>query len=238
MRRARSPAPHGGTLFLDEIGDLPLALQAKILRALEEKCFERVGGTQSLHVDVRVVAATNRNLKVRVAAREFREDLYFRLSVFPIAIPPLRERSDDVSILARHFIEKFCRDQNKKPLLLSPGALDELIAYAWPGNVRELQNCIERAVILCDGDTIHPRHLNLSFRQPQAGPQAPDDPWNQIDLAGTLIDALRRVTGEVERRKVEHALKEAGGNKQRAASALQVSYKTLIQKQKDYGIGD
>ena len=229
---------HRGTLFLDEIGDLPLALQAKILRALEEKCFERVGGTQSLHVDVRVVAATNRNLKVRVAAREFREDLYFRLSVFPIAIPPLRERSDDVSILARHFIEKFCREQNKKPLLLSPGALDELLAYAWPGNVRELQNSIERAVILCDGDTIHPRHLNLSFRQPQNAPEAPHDPWNQIDLGGTLIDALRRVTVEVERRKVEQALKEAGGNKQRAASALQVSYKTLIQKQKDYGIAE
>ena len=229
---------HRGTLFLDEIGDLPLALQAKILRALEEKCFERVGGTSSLHVDVRVVAATNRNLKVRVAAREFREDLYFRLSVFPIAIPPLRERSDDVSILARHFIEKFCRDQNKKPLLLSPDALDELLAYAWPGNVRELQNSIERAVILCDGDTIHPRHLNLSFRQPQTAPEAPDDPWGEIDLGGTLLDALRRVTAEVERRKVEQALKAAGGNKQRAASALQVSYKTLIQKQKDYGIGD
>src|SRR5512147_1829023 len=109
---------HRGTLFLDEIGDLPLTLQAKILRALEEKQFERVGGTQSLHVDVRVVAATNRNLKQRVAERQFREDLYFRLSVFPIVIPPLRERTDDVLILARHFVEKFCRDLNKKPLTL------------------------------------------------------------------------------------------------------------------------
>jgi DNA-binding NtrC family response regulator len=229
---------HRGTLFLDEIGDLPLALQAKILRALEEKCFERVGGTQSLHVDVRVVAATNRNLKARVAARQFREDLYFRLSVFPIAIPPLRERGDDVAILARHFIERFCRDLNKKALILAPAALDELQAYGWPGNVRELQNCIERAVILCDGDTIHPRHLNLSFREAPAAPAAPESPWDRIDLGGTLMDALRRVTTEVERRKVERALKEAAGNKQRAASALQVSYKTLIQKQKDYGLAD
>ena len=113
-------------MFLDEIGDLPLALQAKILRALEEKRFERVGGTQSLHVDVRVVAATNRNLKQRVAERQFREDLYFRLSVFPIQIPPLRERSDDVVILARHFVDRFCRDMNKKTLAVAPAALDEL----------------------------------------------------------------------------------------------------------------
>ena len=155
---------HRGTLFLDEIGELPLALQAKILRALEEKRFERVGGTASLHVDTRVVAATNRNLKAAVAAHQFREDLYFRLSVFPITIPPLRERTADVPILARHFIEKFCRDLNKPALRLSPGALDELCAYAWPGNVRELQNCMERAVILCDGAEIQPRHLNLSFR--------------------------------------------------------------------------
>src|ERR671937_282447 len=164
---------HRGTLFLDEIGDLPLALQAKILRALEEKKFERVGGTLPLQVDVRVVAATNRNLKAAVAARQYREDLYFRLSVFPITIPPLRERTEDVATLARYFIERFCRDVNKKPLTLSPAAEQELRAYAWPGNVRELQNCIERAVILTEGDTIHARHLSLSFRQ--GAPPAPAD---------------------------------------------------------------
>src|SRR5919109_1010773 len=180
---------HRGTLFLDEIGDLPLGLQAKILRALEERRFERVGGTQSLHVDVRVVAATNRHLKQAVAARQFREDLYFRLSVFPIAIPPLRERADDITILATHFVEKFCRDMNKKPLSLSLAALDELRAYAWPGNVRELQNCIERAVILCEGDSIQPRHLNLSFRAGAiASAPQPTSPWDQIDLSGTLSD--------------------------------------------------
>ena len=160
---------HRGTLFLDEIGELPLALQAKILRALEEKSFERVGGTQSLHVDVRVVAATNRNLKARVAERQFRDDLYFRLSVFPVQIPPLRDRPGDVAILARFFVDKFCRDVNKPALMLSPAALEELEDYWWPGNVRELQNCIERAVILAEGDTIQPRHLNMSARQAGAG---------------------------------------------------------------------
>ena len=236
-KAGRFELAHRGTLFLDEIGDLPLALQAKILRALEEKRFERVGGTQSLHVDVRVVAATNRNLKQRVAERQFREDLFFRLSVFPIQIPPLRERSQDVVILARHFVDRFCRDLNKRPLTLSTAALDELNTYSWPGNVRELQNCIERAVILCDGDTIQPRHLNLSFRQPvSAAPLS--SPWEEIDLSGTMTDALRRVTTEVERRKLERALSEAAGNKQRAAEALQISYKTMLQKLKEYGIAD
>ncbi len=227
---------HRGTLFLDEIGELPLALQAKILRALEEKSFERVGGTQSLTVDVRVVAATNRNLKQRVADRQFREDLYFRLSVFPIQIPPLRERAEDVIILARNFVDKFCREVNKAPLTLSDAALEELRTYPWPGNVRELQNCIERAVILCEGDTIHPRHLNLSFRQPAA--PAPLSPWEQIDLSGSMNEALRRVAAEVERRKVEQALRDAGGNKQRAAEQLQLTYKMLVSKQKEFGIPD
>ena len=227
---------HRGTLFLDEIGELPLSLQPKILRALQEKRFERVGGIQSLLVDVRVVAATNRNLKARVAERQFREDLYFRLSVFPIEIPPLRDRGDDVLMLARQFVDRFCRDLNKPPLTLAPAALDELCAYPWPGNVRELQNCIERAVILCDGDTIHPRHLNLTFRAASAAPP-PDSPWDQIDLSGTLADAVRRVSMEVERRKVERALSE-GGSKQRAADLLQVSFKMLLQKMKDHGIAD
>ncbi len=228
---------HRGTLFLDEIGELPLALQAKILRALEEKRFERVGGTQSLHGDVRVVAATNRNLKQRVAERQFREDLYFRLSVFPIQIPPLRERTHDVVILARFFVERFCRDMNKNALTLSAAALDELQAYPWPGNVRELQNCIERAVILSEGDTIHTRHLNLSFRPPVAAAPALS-PWEQIDLGGTMAEAVRRVTGEVERRKLDQALRDAAGNKLRAADSLQLTYKTLLQKMKEHGIAE
>jgi DNA-binding NtrC family response regulator len=231
---------HRGTLFLDEIGDLPLLLQAKILRVLEEKRFERVGGTQSLQVDVRVVAATNRNLKAAVAARQYREDLFFRLSVFPIVIPPLRDRPADISTLARYFIDRFCRDLNKKSLVLAPAAEDELRLYAWPGNVRELQNCIERACILTEGDTIHPRHLNLSFRAPTASAVQPVDddggPWSKIDLTGTLAEASRRVLAEVERRKIEQALHEAAGNRGRAAEILQVSYKTLIAKLKEYGL--
>ena len=225
---------HRGTLFLDEIGDLPLALQAKILRALEEKQFERIGGTQSLHVDVRVVAATNRQLKTRVAERLFREDLYFRLSVFPIQIPPLRERGDDVLILARHFVDKFCRDLNKT-VTLSQGAYDELRAYPWPGNVRELQNCIERAVILCDGDTVHARHLNLSLRPPSAPAISP---WEQIDLSGTLAEAITRIGAEVERRKIEQAIRDAGGNRQLAADMLRINYKSLLAKLKELGITD
>ena len=225
---------HRGTLFLDEIGELPLSLQPKILRALEEKQFERVGGTLPLKVDVRVVAATNRHLKAAVAARQYREDLFFRLSVFPIVIPPLRERARDIITLARYFIDRFCRELNKLPLGLSPSAEQELLAYPWPGNVRELQNCIERAAILTEGDTIHPRHLNLSFRAPAVEEDV--SPWSQIDLSGTMAEASRRVIGEVERRKIEQALKESAGNRNRAAEMLQISYKMLVSKLKDYGL--
>jgi DNA-binding NtrC family response regulator len=226
---------HRGTLFLDEIGDLPLSLQAKILRALEEKRFERLGGTVSLQVDVRVVAATNRHLKAAVAARQFREDLYFRLSVFPITIPPLRERPDDILMLSKHFIERFSRDLKKKPLTLAQSAIQELQTYGWPGNVRELQNCIERAVILTEGDTIHARHLNLSFRD--AVPVvAGDDQWAAIDLSGTLAEASRRVLTEVERRKIDQTMKETGGDRGRTAEILQVSYKALITKLKEHGM--
>jgi DNA-binding NtrC family response regulator len=229
---------HRGTLFLDEIGDLPLPLQAKILRALEEKRFERVGGTVPIQVDVRVVAATNRNLKAAVAARQYREDLYFRLSVFPITIPPLRERTNDISTLARFFIERYSRDLNKKALTLSPAAEQELLTYPWPGNVRELQNCIERAVILTEGDTIQPRQLNLSFRGPGslAPPTPEDDPWTKIDLSGSLADATKRIMSEVERRKLERALQEAGGDTGRASEILQIPFKTMQQKVRDYGI--
>ena len=227
---------HRGTLFLDEIGELPLALQAKILRALEERRFERVGGTTSLHVDVRVVAATNRNLKAAVAARQFREDLFFRLSVFPITIPPLRERPGDIQMLARCFIERFCRDLNKKTLALAPSAIDQLLAYSWRGNVRELQNCIERAVILTDGDTIHARHLNLTMNNDPVASSEDADPWSAIDLSGSMADASRRVLADVERRKIVQALKEASGNPGLAAEILQVSFKTLQGKLKDYQI--
>jgi DNA-binding NtrC family response regulator len=229
---------HRGTLFLDEIGDLPLTLQAKILRALEEKQFERVGGTTLLHVDVRVVAATNRNLRAAVAARQYREDLYFRLSVFPITVPPLRERPGDIPMLARYFIDRFCREMRKKPLGLAPSAVDDLIANSWRGNVRELQNCIERAVILADGDAIQSRHLNLTpLLDPAPAPATAPSPWESIDLSGTLADASRRVLSEVERRKYAQALQEASGNVARAADLLQVAYRQFVQKTREYGLG-
>ena len=226
---------HRGTLFLDEIGDLPLSLQAKILRALEEKRFERVGGTVPLQVDVRLVAATNRGLKAAVAARRFREDLYFRLSVFPITVPPLRERAGDIPILARHFVDRFCRDLTKKSLVLSPEAVEQLQSYYWPGNVRELQNCIERAVILAEGETILPRHLNLSFIAPPAA-EEPPSPWEQIDLSGTLVEASRRVLREAEKHKMEQVLREADNNKGRAAELLGLTYKMFLSKLKEHRI--
>ena len=228
---------HRGTLFLDEIGDLPLTLQAKILRALEEKQFERVGGTSLLHVDVRVVAATNRNLKAAVAARQYREDLYFRLSVFPITIPPLRERPGDIALLARYFVDRFCRELRKK-VVLAPDAIEAMQAYGWRGNVRELQNCMERAVILTEGDYIHARHLNLTSHL-QAQPlndARVTGPWDDIDLSGSLADATKRVVTEVERRKFTQALTEANGQAGRAAEILQVSYKVFLQKARDYGL--
>jgi transcriptional regulator with GAF, ATPase, and Fis domain len=224
-----------GTLFLDEIGELPLTLQAKILRDLEELRFELVGGTALVTVDVRLVAATNRGLRAAVAARRFREDLFFRLSVFPITVPPLRDRGNDIPLLARYFVDRFCRDMKKKPLALSPGAIDTLQSYRWPGNVRELQNCIERAVILADGDSILPRHLNLSFVADVAA-EEPPNPWAQLDLSGSLGDVTRRAIVEVERLKIRDVLKEVDGNKGRAAEVLQISYKSLVGKLKEYGL--
>jgi DNA-binding NtrC family response regulator len=228
---------HRGTLFLDEIGDLPLTLQAKILRALEEKQFERVGGTSVVTVDVRVVAATNRNLKAAVAARQYREDLYFRLSVFPITVPPLRDRPGDIPLLARYFVDRFCRELKKRPVTFAPDAIEALVAYSWRGNVRELQNCMERAVILTEGDTIHARHLNLTSHLDRTpAPASATSPWDEIDLSGSLADASRRVIAEVERRKIAQALKETGGNAGRAAEVLQLNYKLLVQKARDYGL--
>lgn len=222
-----------GTLFLDEIGELPLALQGKILRALEERTFDRLGATSSVKVDVRVVAATNRVLKQAVASRLFREDLYFRLSVFPITIPPLRDRPEDIAILARHFIERGCRELGKPLLSLAPSALDALTTYSWPGNVRELQNCLERAVILCDGETIHSQHLSLS---PELAQAMAESPLAHVDLSGTLSEVTSRATEAVERAAIIRALEQANGDVARAADRLQVGFKALSAKIRQYAI--
>jgi DNA-binding NtrC family response regulator len=219
-----------GTIFLDEIGEMPLALQAKMLRAIETKRIERLGGNASITVDVRIVAATNRMLRQAVASRQFREDLYFRLSVFPVTIPPLRERKDDIPKLAHHFVERVSRDVGKK-LTLSPEALAMLVEHTWPGNVRELQNAIERAVILADGDRLMPRHLNLTTQA-----SATVDPWDMLDWSGTLADVTTRFTSEAEKRKLTLALKQANGDKGRAADMLNVNFKALGAKLRQYGL--
>ncbi len=220
-----------GTIFLDEIGEMPLALQAKMLRAIETKRIERLGGGASIAVDVRIVAATNRMLRQAVAARQFREDLYFRLSVFPVTIPPLRERKEDIPKLAHHFVERVCRDVGKK-LTLSTDALAMLVEHSWPGNVRELQNAIERAVILAEGDRVLPTNLNLA---PRASMVA-TDPWDALDWSGSLAEVSARFLNESERRKIAMALKQAGGDKGRAADLLQVNFKTLAAKLRQHGL--
>jgi DNA-binding NtrC family response regulator len=223
---------HRGTIFLDEMGELPMALQGKLLRALEERSFDRLGGTATVKVDVRVVAATNRTLKQQVARRQFREDLYFRLSVFPITIPPLRDRIDDIPLLARHVIERECRELGKAPLTLSPAALEVLRAYPWPGNVRELQNCLERAVILADGDTLTPRHFNLKIEEFAK----PENPLATLDFSGSLAGISRRALDEVERQAIRLALDEANNDIVRAADRLQIGYKALTTKMRALGI--
>ena len=221
-----------GTLFLDEIGEMPLALQAKMLRSIETKKIERLGGTGTIQVDVRIVAATNRLLRQAVSARQFREDLYFRLSVFPVVIPPLRDRKEDIPKLAHHFVERVSKDVGKT-IALTAETLEVLIEYAWPGNVRELQNAIERAVILADGDHLLPRHLTL-LGVPKSGSAA--DPWDQVDLSGTLAEATARVSAEAERRKIQRALKDNNGDRGRAADSLQVNFKALAAKMRELGM--
>ncbi len=227
---------HRGTIFLDEIGDLTLALQAKILRAVEDRSFDRVGGTSVVRVDVRVVAATNRDLRAAVAARRFREDLFFRLSVFPITVPALRDRREDIPVLATHFLRRFCAEMNREAISLSAEAADALAAYAWPGNVRELQNCIERAVILADGAVIRPHHLSLPGAPSPAVADGPADPWDAIDLSGSLDEVSRRVLNEAERRAVARALEQAGGDAGRASEILGIPYRQLVARMRDRGL--
>jgi DNA-binding NtrC family response regulator len=219
-----------GTIFLDEIGEMPLALQAKMLRAIETKRIERLGGNTSILVDVRIVAATNRMLRQAVANRQFREDLYFRLSVFPVTVPPLRDRKEDIPKLAHHFVERVARDVGKK-VELSPEALAMLVEHTWPGNVRELQNAMERAVILADGERLLPRHLNLTT---QMG--ATLDPWEMLDWSGSLADVSARFATEAEKRKIALALKQATGDKGRAADILGINFKSLAAKLRQYGM--
>jgi DNA-binding NtrC family response regulator len=227
---------HRGTLFLDEIGELPLAIQAKLLRVLEERRFERVGGTQAIDVDVRFVVATNRDLRKSVEEKLFREDLYFRVAAVPMTIPPLRERGNDVLLLAEYFLNKFGREFGKTNLKLSAETRERLLGYGWPGNVRELQNTLERAVILSDGGEITPGALKL----PSPRPEAVNLPANllpeQFEWDGTLEEVTARAVGHVERVLLENTLRECKWNKTRAAEKLGVSPKTLLAKLRSAGL--
>lgn len=219
-----------GTMFLDEIGELHTSVQAKVLRVIEEQCFERIGGLETIHVNTRVVAATNRNLQDQVEKKEFREDLFFRLSVIPIQIPPLRERISDVRLLAPFFVDKFSKELHRQGLQLTPDAARALEEYSWPGNVRELQNTIERAVILSDGKTIRREDLNFAFQDRKRTV----DFVQFLDLSGSLTDVSARASRAAEKAKIKQALELSNWNKTQTAEILGVSYKTLLNKVKEY----
>jgi DNA-binding NtrC family response regulator len=205
----RFEAAEGGTLFLDEIGELPLAVQGKVLRALEERTFERVGGGRTLHADVRLVAATNRDLAAMVDDGGLRADLFFRLNVFPIELPPLRERASDIPLLARHLLLEIARRHRVEPPRLEDAAAELLAAQSWPGNVRELANVLERAVILAEGATLQ---------------------------AADLRSLLRPLAGAGERERIRQALIESAGDKRQAAEILGMSYRTVLRKVREHDL--
>jgi len=227
---------HHGTLFLDEIGELPLAIQAKLLRVLEERQFERVGGTQLIEVDVRIVVATNRDLQKLMQEKLFREDLYFRISAVPITIPALRDRGNDVLLLADYFLDKFSREFAKPGLELSSDAKQRLLEYRWPGNVRELQNTLERAVILADGLSIRANGLQLPSPKPDAESLPQGMLPEKFSWEGSLEQVTQRAAGHVERVLLESTLRDCQWNKTRAAERLGVSPKTLLAKIRTAGL--
>src|SRR4030081_2414994 len=220
----------GGTVFVDEIGELPVGVQGKLLRVIEEKSVDRIGGRGPVPVDVRVVAATNKDLRGAVDKGEFRGDLFFRLAVFPIEIPPLRERGEDVVFLGHHFAAQIGNELRGRAATLRDASVVALRVHRWPGNIRELQNSIERACILADDTSLEPRDLgftNMEGRDPKTF---------GFDTSGTLGEAAERAVALVERRKIADALAENDGNKTRTAEALGVSYKTLLTKIRDYNL--
>lgn len=226
-RIGRFELAHGGTLFLDEIGDTTQATQIKLLRVLQEKQFERVGGSETLTVDVRIIAATNRDLKQAIAEKDFREDLFYRLNVVTITLPPLRERKEDIPELAKHFIEKYSLDTGKKINGISPEGLSMLQRYSWPGNIRELENCIERAIIFCQGSVIQPQHLLFGDGSTVAPSTATTAP------AGDDLRTLQ----EVEKEHVANVLRYHKYNQTRAALTLGIDRKTLRNKIREFGLG-
>jgi len=223
FRKGRFEEANGGTIFLDEVGELPLPAQAKLLRVLQEKTLERVGGNKSIKVDIRIIAATNRDLSEMVKSHEFREDLYYRLNVFPITIPPLRDRGSDVIALADHFVEHYTKECNKDVKRISTPALNMMMSYHWPGNVRELENVIERAVILSEGGVIHGYDLPPSLQTPV--------------LSGTVQKgSLSARLDAIEYEMIVEALKAQDGNMTEAARELGLTRRIITFRMQKYGI--
>ncbi|MBI4589460.1 MAG: sigma-54-dependent Fis family transcriptional regulator [Candidatus Rokubacteria bacterium] len=235
---------HGGTMFLDEVGDMPLDLQAKLLRALQERAFERVGGQDPIRVDVRVLAATNRDLEAMMAEGRFREDLFYRLNVVTLTLPPLRDRRADIPLLADHFLAKYAGDLGER--VLAPEALDRLVGYDWPGNVREMENVIQRAMVMARGGVILPEHLPIGPVSAAATVTADASLEEVIErkLAECVCGLRGRsganlydlMVGLVEKPLLRAVLRETAGNQVRAAALLGINRNTLRKKLKDHGI--
>jgi Nif-specific regulatory protein len=222
-KKGRFELAEGGTLFLDEIGDINLPTQVKLLRALQQREFERVGGTETVKVNVRLIAATNKDLERAMAAGTFREDLYYRLNVFTIFVPPLRERKADLLLIADHFLERFAREHRRSIKRISTPAIDMLTSYHWPGNVRELENTLERAVLMCDGEVIHGHHLPPSLQTAEA--------------SGTITRvALKDAVSAYEKDLLQDALKTTRGNRAKAARLLDTTERIINYKVRQYGI--
>jgi Nif-specific regulatory protein len=222
-KKGRFEVADGGTLFLDEIGELNLATQIKLLRVLQEREFERLGGTETIRTNIRLVAATNKDLEKAIAAGEFREDLYYRLNVFAIFVPPLRERKADITQLADHFVEKFSREHGKKVKRISTPAIDMLASYHWPGNVRELGNAVERAVVICEGQVLHAHHLPPTLQTAEASGTG------QTSSLAESIEAF-------EKDALQDALKSARGNRAKAARLLSTTERIFNYRVRKYGI--
>lgn len=221
----------GSTLFLDEIGELPLAMQVKLLRVLQEQEIRAVGASSSKKIDVRVVAATGRDLQEQVAKGEFREDLYYRLNVLQIAIPPLRDRKEDIPLLCHHFIKKFNSGFDTKIKAISPRAMEVLLNYSWPGNVRELENVIQRAMVLTSTDMIEDKHLPEPLKTSDSLPE--DNSYNSSVLDELSLKAAQKA---MEAKLIAKAMLLCNGNKSKAANALQISYPSMLSKLKEYNI--
>jgi transcriptional regulator with PAS, ATPase and Fis domain len=219
-----------GTIFLDEIGELELNVQSKILRVLQERRFERLGGTATIDADVRIICATNRNLEETVKRGAFREDLFFRINVFPLTIPPLRARREDIDALVDFFLQRFARELARPGLRITDDARALLRAYDWPGNIRELQNAIERAAILCDRNTIEVRDLNLP-----TATSGSDALREAVDLSGTLDEAAQRAIRIIEKMKIGDALARSP-DRAAAAELLGITSRTLAAKMREHDI--